>query len=332
MEQRAHIRALMEINERFDAAGAIPLTLQAARNEMMISLGLLSPLTLIVAIQLSPLGHLYSPDPSDNFLVQGSTRYQVIFVMVGILSIYHHQHYRDEPLCQNLKDWRLDSDPATASHASQVSGRLDGWEKLLAALHLKGHANPEDKPSHCRDEAGKVFAEVAECIRSTLYPDCPPFLSVEQCQYICKHGPAWIFPQNVVRRFQLGSQRDRESVLNRIPAPQRTRALVLPATLEGKVNQIAFRVTKPPYKRGRYSFRNSKHCAFLAKKNEDTPPAGVWRPWTILNPRDHGKFLPHIPLPPDMRTHRMGDVRWEQSLPFEFRTNSQGARETRSPP
>ena len=50
MEQRAHMRALMENNKRFDVSGAIPLTQRAATNEMMIGLGILRPLTLILAI------------------------------------------------------------------------------------------------------------------------------------------------------------------------------------------------------------------------------------------------------------------------------------------
>ena len=87
MEQRAHLRALMEINTRFDVSGAILLTKQAATNEMMIAMGILNPLTLILAIQLSPFGHLFSPDPSDHFLVQGSTRHQFIFVSMAILSL-----------------------------------------------------------------------------------------------------------------------------------------------------------------------------------------------------------------------------------------------------
>ena len=110
------------------------MTLLGARNEAMIGLGKLSPLTLVVAIQLSTFGNLFQPDPSDHFLVQGSTRYQVIFVVVAILSIYHHQHFREEPLRQNLKDWKVDNDRISTSHLSQISGRLEGWNRLLAAL------------------------------------------------------------------------------------------------------------------------------------------------------------------------------------------------------
>ena len=124
----------MEINKRFDVSGAIPLTQQAATNEMMIAMGIVNPLTLILAIQLSPFGHMFSPDPSDNFLVQGSKRHQFIFVSMAILSLYHHKHYQQEPLHQNLKDWRLNHDPDFASHASQVSGRLGAWEVLVAAF------------------------------------------------------------------------------------------------------------------------------------------------------------------------------------------------------
>ena len=63
----------MHINKRFDVSGAIPLTHQAATNETMIAMGILNPIVLLLAIQLSPFGHMYAPDPSDNFLVQGST-------------------------------------------------------------------------------------------------------------------------------------------------------------------------------------------------------------------------------------------------------------------
>ena len=101
-------------------------------------MGILNPLTLILAIQLSPFGHLFAPDPSDNFLVQGSTRHRFIFVAMAILSLYHDKTYKKEPIVQNLKDWRLNKDKDVASHASQVSGRLAAWEVLSAASSLKG--------------------------------------------------------------------------------------------------------------------------------------------------------------------------------------------------
>ena len=109
LEQEHHLRALLQINEHLDITGATPLGLLAARNEAMMRLGLLNPLTLLAAVQLTPISHLFQADPSENFLVQCYARYQVIFIVVAILSIYHHEHYRDEPLRQNLKDWKVDT-------------------------------------------------------------------------------------------------------------------------------------------------------------------------------------------------------------------------------
>ena len=118
---------------------------------------------------------MFSPDPSDNVPVQGSTRHRFIFVSMAIWSVYHHKFYQQEPLRQNLKDWRLNQDPDFASHVSQVSGRLGAWEVLVAASSLKGQANKLHKSTHCKNESGLVFSEVAECVRSTIYLDCPLF-------------------------------------------------------------------------------------------------------------------------------------------------------------
>ena len=51
----------------------------------------------------------------------------------------------------------------------------------------------------------------------------------------------------------------------------------------------------------------------------------------VLNTCDHESFLPNIRPPPDVGTHRMESVKREQPPPAEFRTNSQGVRDIRSP-
>ena len=87
----------------------------------MIGLGLLNPLTLLSAIQLSPFAHLFQSDPSEHFLVQGSSRYQIIHIIVAILSLDHHQHYKNEPLRRNLDDWQIDMSES-AGNLFQLTG------------------------------------------------------------------------------------------------------------------------------------------------------------------------------------------------------------------
>ena len=89
-EQDSHRRALLQINGRFDITGATPLGLLSVQNEAMIGLCLLNPPTLLSAIQLSPFAHLFQSDPSENFLVQGSSRYQMILIIVAILLLDRH--------------------------------------------------------------------------------------------------------------------------------------------------------------------------------------------------------------------------------------------------
>ena len=168
---------------------------------------------------------------------------------------------------------------------------------LLGILALKGQVVKDKKAAtHCRDESPQILIEVAEYARRTFY------------SHLCSLGPAWLFPQDMMQRFDLGFQRDKESALSRLHPPVRMHVVVLPATTAGIVEQIAFKLKIPENCRpGSWSFRD-KH----GRVSRQTDRGFEMR--KCLHPLDHRRIcldycdqvlhLPQIPIPPYICTHK----------------------------
>ena len=190
----------------------------------------------------------------------------------------------------------------SACNLSQLTGRLEAWNLLLAIFVLNGQVVKNKKaPTHCRDESAQIFIEVAEYVRRTIYPNCPTFPSAAECEHLCSLGPVWLFPQDTMQRFYLGSQRDKESALSRLHPSVRMHVVVLPATTTGIVEQIAFKLKMPENCRpGSWSFRDRN-----GRASRQTDRGFEMR--KCLHPLDHRRIclddrdqvlhLPQIPIP-----------------------------------
>ena len=144
-------------------------------------------------------------------------------------------------------------------------------------------------------------------MRRTAYPDCPCFPTTEQCQHLRRVGPAWLFPQGMMERFDLGSQRNKESCLSRLASSVRMNVVLLPATTYGVVEQVAFRLLRPELvKHGRWCFRD-KFGRASRHENRGFDRRGCVYPedyqQMCLDYRNYKTHLPRIPIPPDLCLH-----------------------------